>query len=402
MTTLNNKKILIGLSGGIACYKTAELLRLLHKASATTQVVMTAAATEFITAVTLQALSGKPVYTDQWDARISNNMAHIQLSREADAMLIAPASADFLAKLTHGLCNDLLSTLCLARTCPLLVAPAMNRQMWEHPATQRNLSQLRLDGIHLLGPNTGEQACGENGMGRMLEPEQLLVALENFFQPKVLQGKHVLVTAGPTYEPIDPVRGITNLSSGKMGFAMARAAYAAGATVELVAGPCTQPTPEGVTRIDVVTAQQMYDAVMHRAHRADIFIATAAVADWHISQSSPQKIKKQAGEPPTLTMVLNPDILATVAQRPTPPYCVGFAAESEHIEQYASAKRIAKRIPLLVANHGPSAFGCDDNTLTLLDEKGSVHFPRANKYILAQQLISAIAQRFNARASKPN
>lgn len=393
--TLTHKKILLGLSGGIACYKTAELVRLLKKAGATTQIVMTKAATQFITPLTLQTLCGESVFTHQWGTDHSAPLAHIDLSRHADVMLIAPASANTMAKLAQGLCDDLLSTLCLARTCGLLIAPAMNQQMWAHPATQRNLAQLRRDGVQILGPNAGEQACGEVGLGRMLEPEQLLQALTDYFQTKVLAGKRVLLTAGPTYEPIDPVRGLTNRSSGKMGFAMARAARAAGAEVQLIAGPCTLPTPDGIQRIDVVTAQEMYDAVMQHADHADIFIATAAVADWRVANTNAQKIKKQAGhsEIPTLTLQANPDILATVAQRRNAPYCVGFAAESENLMEYAQTKRCAKKIPLLIANHGPSTFGKDDNEVTLFDEVGSYHLPRADKYQLAQQLIAEIAKR---------
>lgn len=410
MMSLANKKILLGLSGGIACYKAAELVRLLQKAEAHVQVVMTTAATHFITPVTMQALSGETVYTDQWDTRAHNNMAHINLSRAADIVLIAPASADFMVKLAHGACDDLLSTLCLARTCPLLIAPAMNQQMWAHPATQRNLAQLRADGVTILGPNAGEQACGEVGMGRMLEPDQLLALIEDFFQEKVLQGKHVLITAGPTYEPIDPVRGLTNLSSGKMGFALARAAYAAGASVQLIAGPCALTTPygesysAGIERTNVVTAQQMYDAVMEKisqAQRPDIFIATAAVADWRVANTSVHKIKKQNEQtpPPNWIMQTNPDILAAVANHAQPPYCVGFAAESERLEEYANAKRLAKNIPLLIANHGPSTFGQDDNEVTLFDEQGSLHLPRTSKTQLAHQLIAEIAQRLNSKKS---
>lgn len=397
--TLANKKILLGLSGGIACYKTAELVRLLQKAQAQVQVVMTAAATQFITPVTMQALSGHAVFTEQWDTRAHNNMAHINLSRETDVMLIAPTSADMMAKLAHGLCDDLLSTLCLARTCPLLIAPAMNQQMWAHPATQRNLEQLRTDGVTILGPASGEQACGEVGMGRMLEPIQLLQLLENFFQEKILEGKRVLITAGPTYEPIDPVRGLTNLSSGKMGFAIARAAYAAGASVQLIAGPCNLPTPYGIERTDVVTAMQMYEAVMHHTQSTsapDIFIASAAVADWRVRDTSPSKIKKQnAQETPAWTLQTNPDILATVASQAQPPYCVGFAAESDNLEEYARAKRIAKGIPLLVANHGPKTFGKEDNELILFDETGHLTLSRASKTELAKQLITEIAKRLS-------
>ncbi|MEY2771841.1 MAG: Coenzyme biosynthesis bifunctional protein CoaBC, partial [Pseudomonadota bacterium] len=308
---------MLGLSGGIACFKAAELCRSLVKAGATVQVVMTDAAAQFITPVTMQALSGRPVYTSQWDAREGNNMAHINLSREADAIVVAPASADFMAKLLHGGADELLSLMCLARPIervPLILAPAMNREMWAHPATQRNVAQLGADGAHVLGVGQGEQACGETGDGRMLEADEILEELQAFFSPKVLQGQDVLVTAGPTYEAIDPVRGITNLSSGKMGFAIARAACRAGARVTLVAGPVSLPTPRGVQRIDVRSAREMLAAVQAPAAHADVFIATAAVADWRPAQSADQKIKKDgSGQTPQLGFVENPDILATLA-----------------------------------------------------------------------------------------
>ena len=339
--SLAGKNIVLGLTGGIACYKAAELARGLVKAGASCQVVMTEAARHFITPVTLQALSGKPVFTDQWDSRISNNMAHIDLSRHADAILISPCSADFMRKLVHGAADDLLSTLCLARPAnvPLLVAPAMNVEMWDNPATQRNVVQLKKDGITLLGPAAGDQACGETGLGRMLEPEQLLESLSAFFQPKLLAGKKVLITAGPTFEPIDPVRGITNLSSGKMGYAIARAAWAAGAEVTLVSGPTSLQAPVGVTVLPVTTAIEMRDAVMANVKGQQLFIAVAAVADWRVSDVSSQKIKKQDGQLPSLTFEQNPDILAEVAAMASPPYCVGFAAESENLLEHGVAKR---------------------------------------------------------------
>ncbi|MFP4834321.1 bifunctional phosphopantothenoylcysteine decarboxylase/phosphopantothenate--cysteine ligase CoaBC, partial [Paraburkholderia sp. BR10879] len=333
------------MTGGIACYKIAELTRLLTKAGATVQIVMTEAATQFITPVTMQALSGRPVYTSQWDGRVPNNMAHIDLSREADAIVIAPASTDFLAKLAHGFADDLLSTLCVARDCPLLVVPAMNRQMWQNPATQRNVAQLRADGIETLGPDSGPQACGEIGDGRMLEPEAVYEAIVSFFAPKVLAGRKLLITAGPTFEPLDPVRGITNRSSGKMGFALARAAQQAGAEVHLVAGPVALETPWGVYREDVQTAQQMYDAVMRAATDADVFIGVAAVADWRVDHVAEHKIKKTAEHRmPTFTFVENPDILASVAALPNPPYCVGFAAESGDLDVHGEEKRARKKV----------------------------------------------------------
>ncbi len=301
---LAGKHLVLGMTGGIACYKIAELTRLLTKAGATVQVVMTEAATQFITPVTMQALSGRPVYTSQWDARIANNMAHIDLSREADAIVIAPASTDFLAKLAHGMADDLLATLCVARDCPLLVVPAMNRQMWQNPATQRNVAQLRADGIAVLGPDSGPQACGEIGDGRMLEAAATYEAIASFFAPKILSGRRVLLTAGPTFEPLDPVRGITNRSSGKMGFALARAAQQAGADVHLVAGPVALETPWGVVREDVQTAQQMHDAVMRAVTDADVFIGVAAVADWRVDHPSEHKIKKSADRAlPTFSFV---------------------------------------------------------------------------------------------------
>jgi len=391
---LAGKHLVLGLTGGIACYKAAELTRLLIKAGATVQVVMTEGATHFITPVTMQALSGRPVYTDQWDPRMANNMAHIDLSREADAIVIAPASTDFIAKLAHGMADDLLSTLCVARDIPLLVVPAMNRQMWQNPATQRNAVQLRADGISVLGPDSGEQACGEVGDGRMLEPAAVYAAICAFFQPKPLAGKHVLVTAGPTFEPLDPVRGLTNRSSGKMGYALARAAFEAGARVTLISGPTALDTPWGVARTDVQTAQQMYDAVMAQVTEADIFIAVAAVSDWRVAQVSTEKIKKAAGQAaPVLQFVENPDILASVAQRPDAPFCVGFAAESTDLERHAQEKRLRKNIPLLVGNLGPATFGSDQNQVILCDAQGVTHLPRADKQALAHTLIAEIAQR---------
>ena len=398
---LAGKHIVLGLSGGVACYKAAELCRQLQRAGATVQVVMTEAAEQFITPVTMQALSGRPVYGSQWDAREPNNMPHINLSRNADAVLIAPASADFIARLAQGRADELLSLLCLARPrerVPLLLAPAMNREMWAHPATQRNLAQVAQDGATVLGVGCGDQACGETGDGRMLEPHELVEELTAFFTPKLLAGRKVLITAGPTFEAIDPVRGITNHSSGKMGFAIARAARAAGAEVTLVAGPVHLPTPRGVRRIDVQSAQQMLDAVLQQVQSASVFIATAAVADWRPATQAAHKIKKDgSGEPPVLRFVENPDILATVAQLPQARsgalYCVGFAAESEDLLAQASAKRVRKGVPLLVGNIGPATFGQDDNALLLVDAEGHRELPRASKRVLAQQLVAEIAAR---------
>jgi phosphopantothenoylcysteine decarboxylase/phosphopantothenate--cysteine ligase len=401
MNDLAGKHIVLGLTGGIACYKAAELCRALIKEGATVQVVMTEAATHFITPVTMQALSNRPVYASQWDAREPNNMAHINLSREADAILIAPCSADFMAKLLHGRADDLLSLMCLARpidTVPLLIAPAMNREMWAHPATQRNLMQLKADGCTVLDVGNGDQACGETGDGRMLEPQELLQDVIAFFQPKVLTGQHVLVTAGPTFEAIDPVRGITNRSSGKMGFAIARAAHEAGAQVTLVAGPVSLPTPRGVQRMDVQSASNMLEATVDAAQAASIFIATAAVADWRPAQASDQKIKKDgSGQPPALTFMENTDILATVAQMPRAQsgalYCVGFAAESHDLLMHATAKRIKKNVPLLVGNIGPATFGQDDNALLLVDADGAREIPRNSKLALARELVAEIGKR---------
>jgi phosphopantothenoylcysteine decarboxylase/phosphopantothenate--cysteine ligase len=404
MKDLAGKHILLGLTGGIACYKSAELCRALIRAGATVQVVMTDAAEKFITPVTMQALSNRPVYDSQWDRREPNNMPHINLSREADACLIAPCSADFIAKLAQGQADDLLSLLCLARPMErlaLLLAPAMNREMWAHPATQRNLSQSRQDGAIVLEVGQGEQACGETGDGRMLEPDEIVEDLIAFFQPSSLAGQHVLVTAGPTYEAIDPVRGITNLSSGKMGFAIARAAREAGAQVTLVAGPVNLPTPRGVKRLDVRSARQMHQAVLASVEAATIFVATAAVADWRPAQAADQKIKKDgSGDAPTLSFVENPDILAEVAQSPRALggqlYCVGFAAESHDLATHAEAKRLRKGVPLLVGNIGPATFGQDDNALLLVDEAGTQDIPRAGKLELARKLIAEIASRTRA------
>ena len=406
MKDLAGKHIVLGLTGGIACYKSAELCRLLIKAGATVQVVMTAAAEQFITPVTMQALSQRVVYESQWDARAANNMAHINLSREADAMLLAPCSADFIAKLAQGRADELLSLMCLARptdAVPLLIAPAMNREMWAHPATQRNLAQVAADGALVLGVGAGDQACGETGDGRMLEPQELLDDLVAFFQPKVLAGQQVLVTAGPTYEAIDPVRGITNLSSGKMGFAIARAAREAGAEVTLVAGPVSLATPRGVRRVDVRSASNMLEAVKANAQIASIFIATAAVADWRPDHAADQKIKKDgSGQAPALSFVENTDILATVAQSPRATsgtlFCVGFAAESHDLLAHAQAKRLRKGVPLLVGNIGPATFGQDDNALLLVDAHGSREIPRASKLSLARLLIADIATRIRAGA----
>ena len=388
---LSGKRIVLGVTGGIAAYKSAELVRLLVKQGAEVHVAMTEAGTRFVTPVTFQALSGHTVFTDQWDARMANNMPHIDLTRGADALLIAPASADFMAKLAHGLADDLLSTLTLARDCPLLLAPAMNRQMWQNPATQRNVATLRADGVTLLGPASGEQACGETGAGRMLEAAEILDALIAFFQPKPLAGRKLLLTAGPTFEAIDPVRGITNLSSGKMGFALARAARDAGAEVTLVCGPVSQPTPRGVTRVDVVSALDMHAAVMERVASQDVFIGVAAVADYRPQLAADHKLKKDDGDLPPIALIRNPDILADVAALAKPPLCVGFAAESRDLAAYAERKRKSKKIPLIVGNLIQDGFGGDDNRLVLFDAHGETPLPPGSKLELARRLVAHIA-----------
>jgi phosphopantothenoylcysteine decarboxylase/phosphopantothenate--cysteine ligase len=397
---LQGKRLVIGMTGGIAAYKVCELVRRVQDEGATVRVVMSRAAQEFVTPTTMQALSGQPVATDQWGAegaRVANAMPHIDLTRDADALLIAPCTANFIAKLAHGLADDLLSTLALARRlappCPLLVAPAMNVEMWNNPATQRNLATIRGDGVELLGPASGNQACGETGAGRMLEPHELLEDLIAFFQPKLLAERRVLITAGPTFEPIDPVRGISNLSSGKMGFALARAAREAGARVTLVAGPSGLSTPRGVRRIDVVTAREMYDAVMGYANRADVFVGVAAVADWRVVNASPRKLKKNADAgPPALQFEANPDILAAVAAMPGGPLTVGFAAESENVVANGQAKRAAKRVAMIVANQAQDALASDEAEVHLIDAGGVRALPRAPKLAQARQIVAAIAQ----------
>ncbi len=394
---LQGKRLVVGMTGGIACYKVCELARRLQDEGAAVTAVMTAAAQQFVTAITMQALTGRPVYTDQWGAQggaVGNAMPHIELSRQADAIVVAPATAHFIAKTALGLADDLLSTLVVARNCPLLVAPAMNVEMWNNAATQRNVERLRADGVQLLGPASGEQACGEVGAGRMLEPQELLEEIVAFFQPKVLRGRRVLITAGPTFEPIDPVRGITNLSSGKMGFALARAAYEAGAEVTLIAGPTSLASPRGVCRIDVRTAREMFDEVMARAARAQVFIAVAAVADWRVANASAAKIKKRKdAPPPALELVPNPDILASVAALPGAPYCVGFAAETDDVIANAQAKRAAKGVPLVIANRAQDAFGADDNELHLVDAHGVTTLARAGKLAQARRIVAEIARR---------
>lgn len=399
MNSLAGKHLVLAMSGGIAAFKMAELARSLIAEGASVQVAMSEAATQFMTPVTMQALTGQPVFVSQWDERIPNNMAHIELSRKADAIIAAPASADFMAKIANGLADDLISTMCLARECPLIVVPAMNKQMWDNPATQRNVAKLSKDRIQVLGPTSGSQACGENGMGRMLEASEILEGIISFFQPKSLVGKTVVITAGPTFEAIDPVRGITNKSSGKMGFAVARAAVEAGAQVQLIAGPCALETPLAFTgriaRIDVTSAKEMSTAVT-QSLPADIFIGVAAVADWAISNQTDKKIKKEANNTsPELVFAENPDILANVAKnvKNGKPYCVGFAAETHDLEKHAQEKRVRKGIPLLVGNIGPETFGSDENELLLVEENETTTTGKADKLSLARQLIQHISKR---------
>jgi len=390
------KRIVLGVTGGVAAYKAAELARLLVKDGLDVQGVMSEAARHFVGAATFQAITGHPVFTDLWDERVDNGMAHIDLTRGADAILVAPAAADFLAKLVHGRADDLLSTLCLARDCPLLVAPAMNRRMWEAPATQRNVAQLAADGVTVLGPDSGEQACGEIGFGRMLEPFDLLDALEARFQPKRLTGLKVLITAGPTFEAIDAVRGITNPSSGKMGYAVARAAIEAGAEVTLISGRVCLAPPREARFLPVVSAQDMLQAVESVVDTADIFIAVAAVADYYVLNPSEQKIKKDA-HILTLDLAPNPDILASISAGPKPPFCVGFAAESENLEEYAELKRRRKHLPLIVANDVKESVGSDTVRLILLDEAGHHVLEKADKRTQARKLVAHIAELYNTR-----
>lgn len=394
MTDISGKQILLGVTGGIAAYKAAELTRLFVKAGADVRVVVTEAACRFVTPVTFQALSSKPVYTDMWDARVPDSMGHIELSRDRDLIVVAPASADFLAKLANGLADDLLSTLCLARRCPLMVAPAMNVEMWQNAATQRNVARLSADGVVVLGPAAGDQACGEVGMGRMLEAQAILAEVAGAFGPRSLGGRKVLVTAGPTYEPIDTVRGVTNLSSGKMGYAVARAAAEAGADVTLISGATALAAPVGIERVEVLTARDMHKEVMARAKKADVFISVAAVADYRPADPKSHKIKRSNGKL-NVELTPNPDILGDVAALSRGPFCVGFAAETENLKENSQAKRKAKGIPLLAANLAQEAFGRDDNALTLFDDRGVHELPRAPKIVVARQLVAHIAKMLN-------
>lgn len=394
MTDISRKKIVLGVTGGVAAYKAAELVRRLGDYSIEVHVVMTQAACGFITPATMQALSGHAVYTDMWDTRIANAMAHIELSRDKALIVVAPATADFMAKLAQGHADDLLSTLCLARDCPLVVAPAMNRQMWDHPATQRNVAQLAKDGVTILGPASGDQACGEVGSGRMLEAQEIADAVAAFLAPKTLAGVNILMTAGPTFEPIDAVRGITNRSSGRMGYAIARAAIGAGAKVTLVSGPSSQALPAGAVLTPVESAAQMFDAVKRHAKAADIFIGVAAVADYRVDKPREHKIKKTDAAQLTLKLVPNPDILAWVAAQKNAPFTVGFAAESQHLERYADEKRRRKKVNLIVANLAQEAIGAQDNEVMLLDDSGTHKLARAPKEAIAREIVAYLAARY--------
>ena len=387
---LRGRRIVLGVSGGIAAYKSAELTRALGRLGVDVHVVLTEAGARFVTPMTFQALSGNRAWSGLQDEKMENAMPHISLGRGMDAILVAPASANFIARLAAGMANDLLSTLCLARDCPLLVAPAMNRQMWENPATQRNVATLQADGITVLGPDVGEQACGETGPGRMLEPDALCEALLAFFTPKLLTGRKVVLTAGPTFEAIDPVRGITNSSSGKMGYALATACARAGAEVTLVSGPVALPAPAGVRRVEVMSALQMRDEVFKAISGVDVFIAVAAVADYRPAEAAVHKLKKSDAAI-HLELVPNPDILAEVAALPQPPFCVGFAAESRDLDTYAEGKRQAKRLPMLVGNLLDDGLGGDENTVVIFDEEGRHPLPRAPKTFVARQIVERVA-----------
>jgi phosphopantothenoylcysteine decarboxylase/phosphopantothenate--cysteine ligase len=387
MDKVLTRRLLLGVTGGVAAYKVAELARLLQRNNVEVRVAMTEAATRFVTPATFQALTGKPVATDLWDASFDNNMAHIELSRGAEAIVVAPASADFIAKLAHGIADDLLSTTCVARNCPLLVAPAMNVEMWENPATQRNVALLRADGVTLLGPAAGDQACGEVGFGRMLEPEDLLQSILAFLAPKRLAGRKVLVTAGPTFEAIDTVRGITNMSSGRMGYAIAEAAAALGADVTLVSGPTALTPPANVHFVYVTSAAEMFNAVKAHVADTDYFFGVAAVADYTPVATASRKLKKSS-EPMELKLKPTEDILAHVAALPDAPFCVGFAAESENLADYAQAKRAKKKIPMIVANLVQHTIGKEENEVTIYDDAGAHALARAPKSKIAHGILA--------------
>ena len=397
--SLAQRRILLGVSGGIAAYKSCELVRRLRDLGAEVRVVMTEGATHFVSATTFQALSGQPVRISLWDAEAEAAMGHIELARWAERILIAPASADLIARLAHGFANDLLTTVCLASAAPLYVAPAMNQQMWAHAAVQANVDTLRQRGVRLLGPASGDQACGDIGSGRMLEPLELREAIVASFGNAVLQGRKVVVSAGPTYEDIDPVRFIGNRSSGRMGFAVAEAAVQAGAEVTLVAGPVSLATPPGVVRrIDVRSANQMRDAVVAATADADIYIGAAAVGDYRPAEVADHKIKKRDGAALELSLAENPDILGTLAAQTVRPFLVGFAAETHDVERYARDKLARKGLDMIAANQvgGGLGFEAADNALTLYGPDGAIELPRASKSELARQLVAKIAERYVA------
>lgn len=393
--SLINRQILLGITGGIAAYKSAELVRRLQDCGASVRVIMTPAATEFITPLTLQALSGHPVHTELLDPEAESGMGHIELARWADLLLVAPASADFMARLAHGHGDDLLATVCLATGAPVFLAPAMNQAMWGNAATQANKELLQQRGITLWGPASGLQACGDTGLGRMLEVEELLPLVAGEFDTGVLAGKRVLITAGPTREAVDPVRYISNHSSGKMGFALARACADAGAVTTLVAGPVALGTPERVKRIDVISAQDMFDVVMARAPTADIVIAAAAVADYRPRQIAATKIKKTGSDSMTLEMIRNPDIIASVAALPDGPLTVGFAAETDAVESYALDKLRRKHLDMIIANDVSQVdigFSSDDNAVTVFWGDNRKTYEKMGKEQLARKLVDQIAE----------
>jgi len=397
--SLAQRRILLGVSGGIAAYKSCELVRRLRDLDAEVRVVMTEGATHFVSPTTFQALSGQPVRVSLWDAQAEAAMGHIELARWAERILVAPASADLLARLAHGMADDLLTTLCLASAAPLYLAPAMNQQMWAHPAVQANMATLRRHGAHVLGPAVGDQACGDVGSGRMLEPHELRDALLASFGDRCLAGLKVVVSAGPTYEDIDPVRFIGNRSSGQMGFAVAAAAVAAGAEVTLVAGPVSLATPAGVhRRVDVRSAAQMHAAVLEAATHADVYIGAAAVGDYRPQQVSAQKLKKRDGGELVLHLDENPDILASLSAQTAHPFLVGFAAETHDVATYAQGKLRHKGLDMIAANQvgGGLGFEAADNALTLYWADGSIELPRAAKTELARQLVARVAERYRA------
>lgn len=392
-----SKHILLGISGGIAAYKSCELVRLLKKQGHSVSVVMSKASIEFISPLTFQALSGNPVLTDTHENSLGNGMAHINLTREADALVIAPATANTIAKISHGIADNLLTNLVAARKCPLAVAPAMNVEMWNNPANLRNIEQLRSDGITVFQPAYGEQACGEIGLGRMLEAADLADLISDLWIPKILLGKRILITAGATFEAIDPVRGITNISSGQMGTALARSCRAVGAKVTLIYGQLQTTIPIGLLHTEqAVSAEEMFRAVHNHITNQDVFISVAAVADYKVKNSSSQKMKKDgSGKVPVIELTENPDILASIASIPNPPFCVGFAAESERVLEYAKIKRVRKNIPMLVANQTSQSMGKTTNQITIIDDENEISFPETDKRQAADNIVKHLAARLN-------